>query len=193
MPTPSLSPTRPQPQFAGCDQIALRERCSDRHWTREDPISELRCWWRTQTARHSFHILPGETILELACGSGTLSRQILRATRDECSLTAATFGSSPPPSFEDASKAAVTVVQLTDMPGELSGRTFDYVIATNLLDADHAPALLQEVQALLKPGGRFLLFESNPWNPVFWLRRKLCRLLLFLRRGDEREMHDAYA
>ena len=186
----STAATNLHPGFAGFDQIATREKCSDRYWTHNDPISELRCWWRAQTARHTFHILPGETILELACGSGTLTRQLLRATRGECPITAATFGSAAPPAFEDPNNPSVTVVRLTDLPGELAGRTFDYVIATNILDADHAPALLQEVQALLKPGGRFLLFESNPWNPFFWLRRKSCRLLPFLRRGDEREIPD---
>src|SRR5262249_33734237 len=41
---------------------------------------------------------------------------------------------------------------------------------------------------LLRPGGRLLFFETNPWNPVFQLRRRLSGWLPFLRRGDERSL-----
>jgi hypothetical protein len=49
---------------------------------------------------------------------------------------------------------------------------------------------LTEVQKLLKPGGRMLFFESNPWNPMFQLRKRLAQVLPFLRRGDERALHN---
>ena len=64
------------------------------------------------------------------------------------------------------------------------------MIASNVLDQACAAPLLTEVQKLLKPGGRLLFFESNPWNPVFQLRRQLGRVLPFLRRGDERMLHN---
>jgi hypothetical protein len=82
----------------------------------------------------------------------------------------------------------VEVVRLTDFPGELRGRTFDYVVGSNLLDRSNAACLLQEVQHLLRPGGRLLFFETNPWNPMFRLRRRLSGWLPFLRRGDERAL-----
>jgi hypothetical protein len=82
----------------------------------------------------------------------------------------------------------VKVVKLTDFPGELRGRQFDYVVASNLLDSANAASLLREVLELLRPGGRLLFFETNPWNPVFHLRRQLSGWLPFLRRGDERTL-----
>jgi SAM-dependent methyltransferase len=169
--------------------VAARERVSDRYWSQRDPINELRTWWRAQTVRHLFHLLPGESILELGCGSGQLTRALVRATRGECPITAATFY-LPPKEAERlaAFDPAVEVVRLTDLPGELSGRTFDYVVASNLLDLPTAAWLLTEVEHLLRPGGRLLFFETNPWNPVFALRKWLGSWMPVVRRGDERSL-----
>jgi dolichol-phosphate mannosyltransferase len=181
--------TRPDVFLRGCfDAIAGRERVSDRYWSQRDPINELRMWWRAQTARHTFHLLPGETILELGCGSGHLTRALVRATRGECPITAASFCLPAEHEVLRALGPAVEVVSLSAFPGELSGRTFDYVVASNLLDLANAIPLLHEVQRLLRPGGRLLFFETNPWNPFFQLRRWLSGWLPFLRRGDERSL-----
>src|SRR5262249_15519524 len=87
-----------------------------------------------------------------------------------------------------AAGTPVEVMHLQDFPGPLQGRTFDYIVASNLLDLDHAAELLEKVWQLLRPGGRLLFFEANPWNPVFQLRKWLSRWLPFLRRGDERAL-----
>lgn len=170
------------------EAIAGRERVSDRYWSRRDPINELRNWWRAQTVRHLFHLLPGESILELGCGSGFLTRALMRATRGECPITGATFCPAPDDGRLQALASDVEVVRLTDLPGELSGRSFDYVVASNLLDHGNAAVVLRAVQKLLRPGGRLLFFETNPWNPLFQLRKGLGRWLPFLRRGDERAL-----
>ncbi len=170
--------------------IADRERLGDRYWTRHDKLNTLRLWWRACTARHLFHLLPGETILELGCGSGTLTRALGKAARGECPITAATFDRGADLSRLQEALPAVELVRLSEFPGELEGRQFDYVVASNLLDQACAAPLLTEVQRLLKPGGRLLFFESNPWNPVLQLRRQLSRILPFLRHGDERALHN---
>lgn len=164
--------------------VAQREKTQDRYWAR-DPINESRMWWRAQTARHLFHVLPGETILELGCGSGRLTRALLGVTRGECPITAATFCPGEHEKALQALGPQVETMALTDFPGPLGGRTFDYVVASSLLELDNAGAFLQSVYQLLKPGGRLLFFEVNPWNPFYRLRRRLSRCLPFLRRGDE--------
>ena len=168
------------------DAIAMRERVTDHYWARRDPINELRIGWRAQTVRHMFHLLPGESVLELGCGSGKLTRALVQVTRGECPITAATFCFSPDDDALKSLRPGVEVIGLSDFPGELSDRTFDYVIANNLLDLSNTAWILREVQHLLRPGGRLLFFETNPWNPAFQLRRRISRWLPFLRRGDER-------
>jgi dolichol-phosphate mannosyltransferase len=172
----------------GLEEIAARERIADDYWSQQDPINELRTWWRAQTVRHMFHLLPGESILELGCGSGHLTRALLRSTRGECPITAATFCPSQGHNSNRFLNPQIELVQLSDFPGELRGRVFGYIVGNNLLDLKNAGWVLQEVRNLLRPGGRLLLFETNPWNPVFRLRRQLSGWLPFLRRGDERAL-----
>jgi SAM-dependent methyltransferase len=170
------------------DSVAARERVSDRYWSHEDPINELRLQWRAHTIRHLFHVLPGESILELGCGSGGMTHALVRVTRGECPITAATFCFAPDDDSLQSLNGTVEVVPLDQFPGPLCGRSFDYIVGNNLLDMDNAATLLQEVQKLLRPGGHLLFFETNPWNPVFRLRKWLGRWLPFLRRGDERAL-----
>src|SRR5579871_3201069 len=185
-PSVEKAPPKPNAPARFLEAIATREQVSERYWSRSDPINRLRVWWRAQTVRHLFHVLPGESFLELGCGTGRLTEALAETTRGECPITAVSFAF--PPDQNRAAGSAVEVLRLDDFPGPLAGRTFDYIVASNLLDGRNASQLLQEVQHLLKPGGRLLFFETNPWNPVFRLRRRLGKWLPFLRRGDERRL-----
>ena len=169
------------------DAVATREQASARYWAR-DPLGKYRVLWRRDTVRHVFHVLPGESILELACGAGQFTRSLRDVTRGECPITAASFCYAPGHEALAALGSPVEVVHLKELPGPLRGRTFDYVVASNVLDVDNAAAFLQKVQQLLRPGGRLLFFETNPWNPVFGFRKRVSGWLPFLRRGDERSL-----
>ena len=48
--------------------LAVREQYRDEYWREHDPIVDDRLLWRAQTFRHTVHLLPGQTILELGCG-----------------------------------------------------------------------------------------------------------------------------
>ena len=168
--------------------IGTREQVSELYWSRKDPINELRVLWRALTVRHMFHILPGETILELGCGSGRFTKALVKATRGECPITAATFALLPGYKIGNGFDANVELISLHDFPGPLGCRRFHYIVGSNLLDLENASEFLQEMQSLLLPGGRILLFETNPWNPFFRLRRRVGKWLPFLNRGDERQL-----
>jgi dolichol-phosphate mannosyltransferase len=156
--------------------LGMRERFRDDYWQRRDPISDDRLQWRAQTFRHLVHLLPGESILELGAGSGLFTTQLHRLTRGANPLTAVSFqvGTSARPADLPPD---VEYLQVTELPGPLASRQFDYVIAMDLLDQRNSPWFLQHVLALLAPGGEVVFYESNPWNVVLNARRLVGRLI----------------
>ena len=154
--------------------LELRERYRDDYWRNRDPIINDRLLWRAQTFRHTVHLLPRQTILELGCGELRLTRALLRVSRNENPITAATFQVSPAVPSEVLPD--VEFIQLQDFPGALAGRKFDYVIAMDLLDRTTSSELLEKVYELLAPGGEIVFYESNPLNPVHKLRALLLKL-----------------
>ncbi|HWL14651.1 MAG TPA: glycosyltransferase [Opitutus sp.] len=148
--------------------LRSREAYRDRYWRERDPIADDRLLWRAQSVRHTVHLLPGQTILELGGGEGRFTRALLKVTRGENPITVLSFTTTPAPAQE-----GVEQVSASGFPGVLAGRQFDCIVAMDLLDREIAPDLLQVVFDLLAPGGEAIFYESNPWNPVLNLRRAL--------------------
>src|SRR3954451_12753852 len=71
--------------------VRTREQYRDEYWRSRDPIAEDRLLWRAQTFRHTVHLMPGQTILELGCAELRFTRALLRVSRGENSITAVTF------------------------------------------------------------------------------------------------------
>ena len=154
--------------------LVIREQYRDEYWRKHDPIVEDRLLWRAQTFRHTVHLLPGQTILELGCGELRLTRALLRVSRGENPITAVTFQSSAPDSSDIGSR--VELLQMSELPGQLAGRRFDCIVAMDLLDRSNSSELLQIVHELLAPAGEMVFYESNPWNPMYKLRGVFLRL-----------------
>ena len=50
--------------------LRAMERTRESYWRRYPATSPVKLRWRALTVRHCFHVLPGESILELGAGSG---------------------------------------------------------------------------------------------------------------------------
>ncbi|ARV61774.1 glycosyl transferase family 2 [Nostocales cyanobacterium HT-58-2] len=164
-----------EPDFQSIKTLGIRETYRDQYWLKQDPIYEDRLLWRAQTFRHIVHLLPGQTILELGCGEGHFTRQLLRVSREQNPITAVTFHSDNhrPKDFP----AFVEFTNASSVFETLAGRSFDFIIAMDLLDERNCGWLLQKINELLKPGGQVIFYESNPWNVVLKLRRFISQLL----------------
>jgi dolichol-phosphate mannosyltransferase len=163
--------------------LALRERFRDRYARERDPIADDRATWRAQTFRHMVHLLPGETILELGCGDGRFTRELLEVSRGRNPITALGFDEHAPFPPELARK--VEYLRAPGLLGPLRGRRFDHVVALDLFDARDGHELVHDLFELVRPGGELFVYASNPRNPVLLARRAWARLA---RQPDPRRL-----
>jgi dolichol-phosphate mannosyltransferase len=154
---------------AAAQALAIREAFRDEYRRTRDPIADDRLLWRAQTIRHLVHLVPGQTILELAAGDARFSAEIANVSRGENPITAVSYrvGHQHLPALP----AQVKYLQSEIFPGALESEAFDVIVGIDMLDAKNSALLLQEVYKLLSPGGQLVLYESNPWNVLLKLRR----------------------
>src|SRR6266478_2842234 len=112
--------------------LAIRERYRDEYWQKHDPIADDRLLWRAQAFRHTVHLLPRQTILELGCGEGFFTNALLHVSRGENRITAVTFQKGA--QVSSAVGVEVELFATSNLPSSLAGRHFDYVVAMDLLD-----------------------------------------------------------
>jgi glycosyltransferase involved in cell wall biosynthesis/SAM-dependent methyltransferase len=149
------------------------ERTREVYWLRYPKTSPVKLHWRALTVRHCFHILPGESILEVGAGSGVWTEQLASVLRGENPITAAVFN-------EDLAKLAAQkglpntkFVQVADLTSDLPAESFDYVIGTAILCHEQYEQNLKALYRLLRPGGQLLFFEANYWNPQVFLKNSI--------------------
>src|SRR4051794_3545153 len=144
--------------------LRAMERSREAYWLRYPATSPVKLRWRALTVRHCFHVLPGESILELGAGSGLWTEHLTSALRAENPVTAAVFN---PDYSELAIKRGLanTEVVLLDDLNALPAESFDYVVGTAILCHDRYAENLRHIHRVLKPGGQLLFFEANYWNP----------------------------
>ena len=149
--------------------ISSRERFRDAYFLNKDPIFKDRLLWRAQTFRHLVHLVPGETILEIGCGKCLFTNELYHVSKGKNPITAVTF-------CEEIGRPSNLPTDIDffcsdQFPGILKGKTFDYIVVTDLLDKRNCSELLQILYEFLRPGGQLLFYESNPWNPFLKLKR----------------------
>jgi len=146
------------------------ERGREAYWLRYPGTSPVKLRWRAVAVRHTFHVLPGESILDLGAGSGLWTEHLTSVCRGEAFITAAVFNEDL---WEQASRRKLpntTFVHVADHARDLPPESFDYVVGTAILCHDAYALNLKWIHRLLKPGGQLLFFEANFWNPQVLLK-----------------------
>jgi SAM-dependent methyltransferase len=143
------------------------ERAREAYWLRYPTTSPVKLRWRALTVRHSFHVLPGERILELGAGSGLWTEHLADVLRGENPITGAVFNREM---LRDSGKRNVEYRYVEDLGRDLPAESFDYIVGTAILCHDGYQQNLRTLYRLLKPGGQLLFFEANYWNPQVALK-----------------------
>jgi SAM-dependent methyltransferase len=108
-------------------------------------------------------------VLELGCGAGDLSLELLRRGAH---LTALDLS---PRMVELAQSRAGVGGRFLVAPAEdtgLPGEAFDRVVGKAVLHHVDVPAAAREVRRLLRPGGRAVFFENQDRNPLLRAARR---------------------
>ena len=152
--------------------LAEQENKRTVYWNRYDLFVDLRMKWRASMLRHLFHILPGQKILEIGAGKGDFTRSLITATRDECKITTVVFSLKYRDEIrEKLNNNNVDIVCLNSFPGILQDEKFDCIVSNHMLGDSIRNEFLCAVKQLIRPGGGFLLFEPNPWNYYYHVRK----------------------
>jgi len=149
--------------------LRAMERTREAYWRRYPATSPVKLRWRALTVRHCFHVLPGESILELGAGSGLWTEHLATTLRGQNPLTAAVFNQDLALQAE-ARQLPNTRVLCLERLDELPEESFDYIVGTAILCHDAYAENLAALYRLLKPGGQLLFFEANYWNPQVFLK-----------------------
>lgn len=119
------------------------------------PKCECR-WWRWM--RESLPAAEGKTILDIGCGPGFIGHHFAAAG---CTVTGLTGAE---PEIEECRRRGFRILQCDMHAIPVPAGTFDYVLASHVLEHSIAPfVMLEEIRRILKPGG--LLFVNLP-HPI---------------------------
>ncbi|MGB7436235.1 MAG: glycosyltransferase [Candidatus Acidiferrum sp.] len=157
--------------------LRAMEQSREAYWLRYPATSPTKLRWRALTFRHSFHVLPGETILELGAGSGLWTGHVADVLRNENPITGAVFNREL---LKQSTRPNVRFQLVENLLRDLPAESFDYVIGTAILSHKEHENNVRALYRLLKPGGQLLFFEANYWNPqvavknaIPWLGHKM--------------------
>lgn len=152
------------------ENLQEMERTREAYWLRYPTTGPLKLRWRALTVRHTLHLLPGQSILELGAGSGLWTSHLSEVTRGENPITAAVFNADLSQQAMARELATTSIALVDDLKSLGNGDGYDFVVGTAILCHDRCEENLEALTALLKPGGQLLFFEANYWNPQVFVK-----------------------
>jgi arsenite methyltransferase len=134
---------------------------------------------------------PGEAILDVGCGPGFYSRELLDQVGPEGSVTGVDRSpqmlSAAKRRCEGAGNARFEEGDATALPVESEG--FDRALSVQVLEyVKQIPAALAEMHRALRPGGRVVIWDVD-WATLSWHSEDPERMERVLRAWDEHLAH----
>jgi dolichol-phosphate mannosyltransferase len=118
------------------------EQSREKYLRSSASTSAIKLHWRATTVPHSFHMLPGDSLLELGAGSGLWTEHLAKPLGAHNQVTAAIFNHEYLDSEVWARNPGVRPVLIRDL-SDLPGAPFDYVVGTGILCHDRYSENLQ--------------------------------------------------
>ena len=145
-------------------------------WNWESPAGKVR--WARRVKMLSSHLKPCMTVLELGCGAGYFTRELVRSGADIVAIDVS------PELLEIARSncSAPNVQYQLENAYELSyeDAVFDSVVGSSVLHHLEIEKALRDIHRVLKAGGTIFFTEPNMLNPqialqknIPWIKQKL--------------------
>ncbi|HTQ23418.1 MAG TPA: class I SAM-dependent methyltransferase [Candidatus Binataceae bacterium] len=131
--------------------LSEMERAREAYWLRYPQTSPTKLRGRAVTVRQCFHVLPGESILEVGAGSGLWTEHLARAMRGECPITAAVFNPDLGEQACNKRLPNVSVALVDDLACGPPAESFNYVVGNAILCHEQYAQTLRALFRLLKP------------------------------------------
>ena len=109
--------------------LSEMERTRESYWRAYPKTSPIKLLWRALTVRHCFHVLPGESILEIGAGTGLWTEKLARVFNGENPISAAVFNQEFLPAAREKHLPGTQFLEVKDLNSDLPGESFDYVSA----------------------------------------------------------------
>jgi SAM-dependent methyltransferase len=154
----------------------LAKRGAGEVWNWESPAGKLR--WARRVKMLSGHLRPEMTVLELGCGTGYFTSELVRSGAEIVAIDvspdllqlARAQHSAPNVRYELQNAYAMSYPDAS----------FDSVVGSSVLHHLEIQPALREIHRVLKPSGTIFFTEPNMLNPqiavqknVPWVKRKL--------------------
>jgi SAM-dependent methyltransferase len=154
----------------------LAQRGAGEIWNWESPAGKLR--WARRVKMLSSHLKPGMKVLELGCGTGYFTQELVRSGADVVAIDV----SQELLEIARGNCSAPNVQYQFENAYELSydDAAFDSVVGSSVLHHLEIKKALRDVCRVLKPAGTIYFTEPNMLNPqiavqknIPWIKRKL--------------------
>jgi SAM-dependent methyltransferase len=137
------------------------ERSREIEWQRHPGRTSKRLHRRAILAVRSLPVFPGRKVLELGAGSGIWTVHLASVLAGQNHLTAVAFNGDLAHKAQSRRLPNTTSILLKNFESALSNQTFDYVVASDILDDRLYPTVIDTAFRCLKPGGQFIFFAPH--------------------------------
>jgi 2-polyprenyl-3-methyl-5-hydroxy-6-metoxy-1,4-benzoquinol methylase len=147
----------------------LADRGAGEVWNWESPAGKLR--WARRVKMLSSHLKPGMTVLELGCGTGSFTRELVCSGADVVAIDVS-------PDLLEIAKANCSApnvrYQIENAYAlSYSEGMFDSVVGSSVLHHLEVEKALRNIYRVLKPGGTIYFTEPNMLNPQIAIQKNV--------------------